>query len=103
MDGSWKVRMIAWFERRLPPCQDITRLISRELEAPLSLRERIQKRLHFLSCVWCLRYAQQVALMRSTSSQRALDIEGVDGVDAARLSDEAKERLKRLLKNRESD
>lgn len=47
-----------------PKCHDITRLISESMDHPLPLRTRISMRLHYLICVWCQRYRDQLALLR---------------------------------------
>ncbi len=45
-------------------CKEATRLASQALERRLTLRERIQFRLHVLICVGCRRAARQFLILR---------------------------------------
>jgi hypothetical protein len=45
-----------WLGRRLPTCEEILPVLSQSLERRLTLRERVTLRLHFLICVYCIRY-----------------------------------------------
>lgn len=48
-----------------PPCKEVTQLLSSSLERPLPFWRRVQLRLHFIICVWCHRYADQLVLLRT--------------------------------------
>jgi len=89
-----------WLIRNTPPCREVVRIISDEMDQPVSFRRRIGARLHFLICSWCLRYQKQIGLirnfLRSTEPGPSTDESG------ARLSDEARERLKRLTRRNPS-
>jgi hypothetical protein len=100
MDEGLKARAIYWLAGKLPPCEDITRMASVSLERPLTVRERLQKRLHLLICVWCSRYWSQVRTIRDVARAHAHDVE--DDVAGTRLglSDDAKGRLERMLRER---
>lgn len=52
-------------ERLTPRCHDITRLLSEAQDRPLSLRVRLLIRWHYSVCVWCERYADHLALLRT--------------------------------------
>lgn len=43
-----------------PPCEDITHLISKSMDAKLSFRERLQVRIHIIGCILCRRYQEQL-------------------------------------------
>jgi hypothetical protein len=66
-ETSTKPAWETWWGRILvrltPPCTDVTRHISKSLDHPLPLWRRIQLRLHYRVCVWCLRYDQQLRLL----------------------------------------
>jgi len=89
-----------WLVRNTPPCQDVVRVLSDAMERPIPLHRRIGVWLHFLICTWCLRYHKQIGLIRTVLRS---DEPGAAGADAeagsaARLSDQARERLKRLTR-----
>jgi hypothetical protein len=80
-----------------PKCKDITRLASESLERPLPWHLRLRLKIHFLVCVWCERYVSQLEFMH-----RCLHKEGEHGherADAAKLSGDAKGRLRRALED----
>jgi hypothetical protein len=84
-----------WLSRNTPPCNEAIRSLSDAMERPLPFRRRIALRLHFLICVWCRRYHEQIGLIRTRL--RGTEPELPDNPDA-RLPDEARERLKRLTR-----
>ncbi len=55
-----KARLVAWVWDHTPDCAEMSRLTSRALEQPLTLRTRLKMRLHFVICSWCRRYYEQV-------------------------------------------
>jgi hypothetical protein len=61
---AWKTRFVAFIAGHTPKCHEITRLISESMERPLSWRLRITLRLHYLICVWCERYRDQLVFTR---------------------------------------
>lgn len=60
----WKTKLVMFIAEHTPKCHDITRLISQSLDQPLPLRTRIAMRVHYLICVWCERYRDQLRLLR---------------------------------------
>lgn len=94
--GRIKERAIYWVAGRLPSCEAVTRIASDSMERPLTARERVRKRLHFMFCVWCERYERQLRAVRSLAR------EGLpDEPSAPKLSDQARERLKRAVRGEE--
>jgi hypothetical protein len=92
---SWLTTKIVMFLARITPkCHDMTRLISQEQDCQLTWAMRVKMRMHYWICVWCVRYRDQVKLMR-----RALHICPEEPVtpEAAGLPAEAKGRLRRAL------
>jgi len=55
-----KTRWVLWVWHHTPSCAEMSRLASRSLDQPLSLRQRLQMRFHFLICAWCARYFQHL-------------------------------------------
>jgi hypothetical protein len=60
----------------------MTRLISLSMDQKLPLITRIRMRLHYGICVWCERYAQQIAFLRTAARRfperfAASDAEGI--------------------------
>lgn len=48
-----------------PPCEDITRLISKSQDTELTLKEKWQVRIHIIGCKLCHRYQEQLQKMNS--------------------------------------
>ena len=86
-----------WLLRRLPTCKQTVAVVSQSLERPLTLRERVMTKLHLWVCIWCVRYLEQLNLMRGTLRARAAEVPEDDASTAGSLSAEARERLKRAL------
>jgi hypothetical protein len=74
-------------------------MLSDAMDRPIPLGDRIAVRLHFLICQWCERYRKQIRLIR-TLLRREESASPTDSLNTSndRLSDEARERLKRLTR-----
>ena len=84
--------------RRLPTCKQMTPVMYESLERRLTLRERVTLKLHLWVCVWCVWYLENLRTMRSALRARAAHEEAADDVDSAvKLSEEARERIRRAL------
>lgn len=83
--------IVLWLARRLPTCRDTTRLVSDSMDRRLSLRWRVEMKLHLLICVWCERYARQLIFLRDAVRH--------EPPPATALSPEARERIKRSFSN----
>ena len=75
-------------------CKYAALLLSRALETPLTWRERLSLRVHLAICGMCRRFRRQIdalqqAMKRSSASEE-------------RLSDEARERIRKRLQDDES-
>ncbi len=81
----------------LPPCKDMIDAASRSVDGKLSLRESIVLKLHLLPCKPCVRFIEQSKFMKKIMADAKME----DAASAyeGRLSDEARERLKDLLKS----
>ena len=83
--------------RTLPPCKEIVKIVSASLDRPLTLKERAVMRLHLAACKPCVRYMEQSRFLSSAASQ--LDDELKDELFTGHLSDEARDRIKDVLKS----
>jgi len=93
-----------WFTRWLagligavtPKCREVTRLISQGMERPLPLHARLKLRLHYVWCCYCGRYARQLGDIRKAARKLA---ENADAASSARLSPEARQRIRDAIRN----
>ncbi len=79
-------------------CKDATQLISRSMDASLPIAERIRLRIHLHICALCVRYKEQLILIRE--ALRRLDAAGYrpEGRAGETLSDDARERIGKSLR-----
>ncbi len=87
---SIKMRWLVWVWKHTPNCAEMSRLASRSLDQPLSIKVRCQIRLHYLICVWCRRYHRQLRLLHQAAPPMR---EEVEAVAHRGLSAEAKRRM----------
>ncbi len=80
----------AWWQRHLPTCAQVTRLVSESMDRQISLAERVKVLAHFLVCVWCRRYRDQLHLIRLNTLRYPVIVEKTE---AALLSREARARI----------
>ena len=64
---SIKNRWIVWVWSHTPNCAEMSRLVSRSLEQPLSMRTWLKMRLHYLICAWCKRYFAQLRFLHEAA------------------------------------
>lgn len=64
---SIKTRWVVWVWRHTPNCAEMSRLASRSLEHPPSLRTRLKMRLHYVICAWCKRYLKQLTFLHKAA------------------------------------
>jgi anti-sigma factor RsiW len=96
-----KIRMqfVFWLARRLPDCKTITPTLGESLDRQLSTREKIEIRLHLFTCEACARYLKQVKFLREAVHLREKKLKEIEPLSSAKLSDDAKLRLKNALKS----
>lgn len=82
--------------RRLPPCKEIAQIISASLDRPLTFRERAVMKLHLIACRPCVRYLEQSSFLQTATHK--LDEKVLTDLVDGRLSDDARARIKSLLK-----
>ena len=84
--------------RRLPTCKQMAPVMSESLERRLTLRERVTLKLHLWVCVWCVWYLENLRTMREALRARGTrEAEASDVDSAVKLSEEARERIRRAL------
>lgn len=54
-------RLASWIDRLTPSCEKVAELSSQRLDRPLTPKERMHLRMHFLICYFCRRYHDQLA------------------------------------------
>ena len=84
-----------WLLRRLPACEQVVEKLSQSMERKLTMRERIDVKLHLWVCAWCQWYLEHLHIIRDVA--RAKADEPPDLTAAPALSPEARERIKRRL------
>lgn len=80
-----------------PDCREASRLQSEALDHSLSRGQRLGLRLHLLLCKWCRRYGKQIRFLRQAVREHA---EHVNNATPRTLSPQARERLKRSLRDK---
>lgn len=88
--------IVKYLARVTPRCHDMTRLISESRETVLPLATRMKMRLHYLICVWCERYRDQLGFMGKALHQCD---DHPPQAPKREMSVETKERLKEALRN----
>jgi hypothetical protein len=97
-----------WFERLLvgfidshtPKCREVIKLLSQSMEVKLPVTTRIKLRFHYLTCIWCQRYEEQLRALRKIASSFP---EHVDDCCPETLPDSSKKRLKQALRERKPE
>lgn len=85
-------------EKLTPPCEIISQKISRSLDGEISLRDRIEIRIHTMGCALCKRYRQQLLAMRQMLEKYAQENGAADPEQKTRLSEEARNRIHQAVK-----
>jgi hypothetical protein len=80
-------------------CKDVTRLLSESMDHSLPFGKRIGVRVHLLMCKFCARYERQLLLIRETVRRLAATEEKPEEPTGEILSGEAKERIRKSLRN----
>ena len=99
MKASDKVRHSIRYSllRRLPTCQTIVQKISQSMEQKLTLRERIEVKVHLWICAWCQWYLEHLQIIREAARAKGAESPDLNSISGPALSSEARERIKRNL------
>ncbi len=85
-----------WLLRKLPTCQQTVEKISQSMERKLTLRERIDLKLHLWICAWCQWYLEHLKIIRDAARAKGAESPDLESMSPS-LSAEARERIKRKL------
>lgn len=80
-----------------PTCEDIAFLISKSIDTKLSLREKLQVRIHIIGCILCHRYREQLLKLEHLYKKSLNRLDEDEISEEERLSDEAYNRIKTNL------
>jgi len=81
-------------------CRQVTRLVSRSMDAKLRWYQWLGMRIHLLYCVWCRRYAAQVHFLHQACKQLGSE----PGISPSHtLSPEAKAQMRARLQEATKD
>ena len=89
--ASLKTKFVVWVWNHTPSCAEMSRLTSRALDQPLTLKLRLKMRLHFVICAWCRRYFEQINFLHNSAPKLGLQLGELPGRG---LSPDAKSRIK---------
>jgi hypothetical protein len=89
--GPIKQRWITWVWKHTSSCAEISRLASRSLDGPLPWRMWLKIRLHFLICVFCHRYFQQLRTIHEHAPKFG---DAVESATPRGLTPDARQRIK---------
>lgn len=98
---NWLEKMLVSFiAKHTPTCREVARLQSQSMEAKLPLATRIKIRFHYLICVWCYRYGEQLRALRKIAASLP---EHLDECGPEALPYSAKERMKQALREKQHE
>ncbi len=89
--ASIKTKFVVWVWSHTPTCAEMSRLTSRALDQPLTLKMRLKMRLHFVICAWCRRYFEQINFLHTHASRLGVQMAELPGRG---LTADAKTRIK---------
>lgn len=80
----------------LPPCQEMVRWTSQDLDGQLRWHQRARMQVHFLICALCKRYREQLIALRAALRSNPERL--ADSGEEQKLSPEAKQQIKDALR-----
>lgn len=84
-------------DRLTPTCEVITEKISKSLDEPLTLKEKIQIRVHTFTCILCARYREQLLAIRKLITREIEQTEEISLDKNVQLPETTKKRIKDQL------
>lgn len=85
--------------RLTPSCEIISQKVSESMDHRLPLSDRIAIRLHLMVCQFCNRYRLQLLAIRDALNEKT-KLEEPPGTGNECLSDQAREKMKKALRER---
>ena len=86
-----------------PTCEVITQKVSRSMDEPLSVKERLQVRLHLMMCEFCTRYRDQLLTIRQKIREQSEVWDDDTDISEFRLSPDKREQIKQKMRDSASD
>jgi len=83
--------------KTMTSCKEAARLMSQQLDHPLSLSDRILLRIHLVMCISCTYYGRQIKALKDIIQRRKQPEDELPFPHTPSLSDETRERIKTLL------
>jgi hypothetical protein len=83
-------------------CREISELVSQSMERDLPWRRRMQVWIHLAMCRLCAGFARQLRLLRRAAHEHPERLVADPSEPAAVLSQDARQRIKAALRDRES-
>ena len=80
-------------------CREISKLVSESMDRDLPFRRRLEVRMHLMMCRLCSGFARQMRLLRRGARENPERLGSEESAPEARLSEEARERIKAALRN----
>jgi hypothetical protein len=92
--------LVGFIAERTPKCREVVGLLSQSMEVKLPIATRIKIRFHYLICVWCYRYGEQLRALRKIGASLP---EHLDECGRDVLPYSSKERMKRALREKQHE
>ncbi len=74
-------------------CRDVTKKVSRSMDTPLPLGQRMAVGIHLMMCRYCSRFRRQLVMLRKLS--RIIEVTDLPADEPSeKLSEETRERIK---------
>ena len=84
-------------------CKDVSKLVSESLDRKLSLWQRLNLWMHLGMCRLCWVFRKDLVYLHDLAREQALEIEHDAAEESdVKLSDESRDRMKRLLESQSS-
>jgi hypothetical protein len=90
-------RAILLIVRYTPDCHNMTRLVSQSMDRRLPFGTWVRMKLHYIICVWCERYTEQIAFVKDAARSFA---ENSANSGTETISPERKKRLQADIASR---
>jgi len=84
-------------------CDHVTELVSESQDRPLTYRQRLSLWLHLWTCQACRLFQKQVRLLRKSVKAYNRNQMSADFAQTPGLSDDARDRIKQKLCNRQKE
>ncbi len=92
-----KTKINVWIWRNLPHCKEIVKIITASLDGKISLRKKIIMKIHLFSCPPCRNFLEQLKFLGKALRESGKNLAGIK--PDAKMSEEARERIKKVLKS----